>query len=62
MRMVQMAATSEDCPPIPTFVSRWSKAWVSDYNAALAWMEQEEDWESVEDAWDRGRTGKAGGK
>ena len=62
MRMVQMAAQSEDCPSIPTFVDRWSAAQKSDYNAALAWMEQEEDWDSVSEAWDRGRFGKRGGK
>lgn len=63
MRMVQMASMSDDCPSIPTFIERWSKAQQSDYNAALAWMEQEEDWDSVADAWDRGRFGgKRGGK
>lgn len=60
MRMVQMAAQSDDCPSIPTFIERWSKAQQSDYNAALAWMEQEEDWDAVADAWDRGRFGKGG--
>jgi len=56
-RMVQMASQSDDCPSIPTFISRWTKAQQSDYNAALAWCEQEEDWESVEDAWERGKRG-----
>ena len=62
MRMVQMASMSDDCPSIPTFIERWSKAQQSDYNAALAWMEQEEDWDAVSEAWDRGRFGKRGGK
>ncbi len=54
-RMVQMAALSDDCPPAQTMISRWTKAQQSDYNAALAWCEQEEDWDAVADAWERGR-------
>ena len=58
MRMVQMAAQDDSCPPIQTMIGRWTKAQQGDYNAALAWCEQEEDWDAVADAWERGRTGK----
>lgn len=57
-RMVQMAALRDDMPPAQTMISRWTKAQQSDYNAALAWCEQEEDWDAVANAWDRGRSGK----
>lgn len=57
MRMVQMVAQRDDCPPAQTFIERWTKGQQSDYNAALAWIEQEENWDAVADAWDRGRSG-----
>lgn len=58
VRMVQMVSLRDDMPPVQTFTSRWTKAQQSDYNAALEWMEQNEDWDAVQDAWDRGRAGR----
>lgn len=57
VRMVAMASLSDDMPPSKTIIARWTKKQQAEFNAALEWMESEEDWESVADAW-----AKAGGR
>ncbi|MCC6425670.1 MAG: hypothetical protein IT435_02495 [Phycisphaerales bacterium] len=51
VRMIDMAAQREDMAPVPALLARWPKRAVDEYNAALAWIEQEEDWEAVEKVW-----------
>lgn len=57
VRMVTMASLRDNMPPAQTIIDRWTKKQQAEFNAALEWMESEEDWESVADAWT-----KAGGR
>lgn len=57
VRMVTMASLRDNMPPAQTIIDRWTKKQQAEFNAALEWMESEEDWESVADAWK-----KAGGR
>ena len=50
MRM--LAASDPTMPPYQTLVDRLKKRNVDELNQALAWAEQNEDWESVEKCWD----------
>lgn len=51
VRMITMSAFDDSAPPAATIVERWTKKQRTEFNAALEWLEQEEDWESVKDAW-----------
>ena len=57
MRMVNMAAVSDDAPPHTRLFSNMTKTQEAEYNAAMAWIEQEEDWDAVSSVW-----AKAGGQ
>lgn len=57
VRMVTMASLRDNMPPAQTIIDRWTKKQQAEFNAALEWMESEEDWECVADAW-----AKAGGR
>lgn len=52
MRMLLMAASDPNMPPYQTLVDRLKKRNEDELNQALAWVEQNEDWESVEKCWD----------
>jgi hypothetical protein len=52
MRMLLMAASDPNMPPYQTLVDRLKKRNEDELNQALAWVEQNEDWESVEKCWE----------
>lgn len=51
MRMVNMGALSDDAPPPTRIMSKMTKKQEEEYNAAMAWIEQEEDWDAVSKVW-----------
>lgn len=54
MRMVNMAALSDDQPPPQRFMEKMTGKQQEEYNAAMAWIEQEEDWDAVASVWQKG--------
>jgi hypothetical protein len=51
MRMVNIGALSDDAPSPQRLMSKMTKRQEAEYNAAMAWIEQEEDWEAVANVW-----------
>lgn len=54
MRMVNIAALSDDQPPPQRFMEKMTGKQQEEYNAAMAWIEQEEDWDAVASVWQKG--------
>lgn len=54
MRMVNIAALSDDQPPPQRFIEKMTGKQQEEYNAAMAWIEQEEDWDAVASVWQKG--------
>lgn len=51
MRMVNLGALSDDAPPPTRIMAKMSKKQQDEYNSAMAWIEQEEDWDAVSKVW-----------
>lgn len=56
-RMIVMASLDDNMMSSASIIAKWTEKQRREFNDYLAWAEQEEDWESVADAW-----AKAGGK
>lgn len=51
MRMVNMGVLSDDAPPPQRIMAKMTKRQEDEYNLAMAWIEQEEDWDAVSKVW-----------
>lgn len=51
MRMVNLGSLSDDAPAPTRIMAKMSKKQQDEYNSAMAWIEQEEDWDAVSKVW-----------